>query len=823
VRRFICLSALLTCALVSFVTIPARALSLTTVVVTFDTRPTADMLAEVSGVAVAVHGFKHLPAAVAVVAPGDAGLLANLPSVRRVYPNRAFTYLLRQSTRTVRADQAWDLGYNGAGIGVAVIDAGVDGSRPDLCAAPQFCTGTAVKTVQNVKFVGRQDLGVDPVLVLEDQINTDTSSGHGSHVAGIVGSWGVSSAYEDGKYRGVAWGADIIGLGTGEVATVDNVLAAYDWVIAHRDEYNIRVINNSWGPGAGAPFDPEDPVQRATTAAHDAGIAVVFAAGNEGPTTDTLNAFSANPDAISVAAGMKGGQIAFFSSRGVPGSSFWHPTVTAPGYFIASVRASTGFYGDVADATAGPNPDLVTPPDDVYYATSSGTSMAAPHVAGIVALMQQASFQSRGAYLTPDQIKNILQNTAVSNDPARGSGGLPNYQRYTMGAGYADALAATTAAAAGTMTSAYNPHTVYDVRTFSGDIGPSTVFGVSQSVTSTFQVNAGAISLDAMIDWSQKANGLDLELYNPSGALAHSTFLQCNPDAEPNGFSWFCTQTANQRIVITAPAPGTWTAVARGTISAVDTVRGTWSAVYPDTTTLPPAPAPASITVAASSPPASTTGQSAAGQSVAFVATVHDAAGNALPNAPVAWTSSGVGRIEFGETTTHIDGTADASARSDVAGSQTITASSGEARDSANLTWIGVTLPGTTSTPGRASGGGWIPGASSPKNTFGFWSEYRAEWTGPQGEVSFNDHADTKVKAAGVNRLEITGSTATVTGTATVNGSSGYRFQLTIADDGTPGHGSDTFDLRLTADLDPLWTYRATGTLRGGNIVVTRD
>jgi serine protease AprX len=53
-------------------------------------------------------------------------------------------------------------GYTGAGIGIAVIDAGVDGTHPDLCAAPQFCNGTPVKTVQNVKIIGDQQDGVDP-------------------------------------------------------------------------------------------------------------------------------------------------------------------------------------------------------------------------------------------------------------------------------------------------------------------------------------------------------------------------------------------------------------------------------------------------------------------------------------------------------------------------------------------------------------------------------------------------------------------------------------------------------------------------------------
>ncbi len=516
--------------------------SLDTYLVTFDGPPTGEQLETLEGVAVSVHGFQHLPAAVVVIAPADVGLLSNLPGLRAVYPDRSLVKNLRQSTRTIRADQVWALGYTGAGIGIAVIDTGVDGTHPDLCAAVEFCRGTAVKTVQNVKFVGQQDVGLDPVLTLEDQINTDTTSGHGSHVAGIAAGLGVASVYEAGKYRGVAWGASLIGLGTGELVEVSNVLAAFDWVLAHKDDprYNIKVINNSWGPGAGTPYDPEDPVQRAIVVAHNAGLSVVFGAGNDGPSTDTLNAFSANPDAISAAGGNKAGHIAFFSSRGVPGSPLWHPTVTTPGYFIASVRASTGLLTDVADATAGPNPDLVIPPDDLYYATANGTSMAAPHVSGVIALMQQAAADKLGRYLNPDEVKNVLENTAVSQDPARGPGGLPNYQRYSMGAGYADALAAVQAVIADATTTAYASHVAYDVRSFSGQVGPALFFS-TQSFATSFPVFPGAISLDVMAEWKIKANDLDIDLYDPAGHLAHSTFFQCDPNAEPNGFSSFCT------------------------------------------------------------------------------------------------------------------------------------------------------------------------------------------------------------------------------------------------------------------------------------------
>src|SRR6185295_14867002 len=183
-----------------------------------------------------------------------------------------------------------------------------------------------------------------PVVVLENQISTDSSSGHGSHVSGIAAGFGTASQ-TPGRYRGVAHGSRLIGLGAGEVAEVDTVLAAFDWILANHANpaYNIKVVNNSWGPGAGAQYDPNEPVQRGIGALYDAGITVVFSAGNAGPVTDSINIFSVNPKAISVAASSKALHGTAFSSRGVPGHSLLRPTVTTPGQFIASVRARTGF------------------------------------------------------------------------------------------------------------------------------------------------------------------------------------------------------------------------------------------------------------------------------------------------------------------------------------------------------------------------------------------------------------------------------------------------------------------------------------------------
>src|SRR4051812_18369239 len=158
-----------------------------------------------------VHGFSKVPAAVVVAPPGAQALLRALPGVKGVYANETYHFLSDLATRSSGADQVWDdLGYSGAGIGVAVIDAGVDGTHPDLCAQVAFCKGTGIKTVQNVKILGRQEVAADPVVVVPDLVNTDTSSGHGSHVAGIAAGYGTAGA-DPTKYRGVAWQSHLVG------------------------------------------------------------------------------------------------------------------------------------------------------------------------------------------------------------------------------------------------------------------------------------------------------------------------------------------------------------------------------------------------------------------------------------------------------------------------------------------------------------------------------------------------------------------------------------------------------------------------------------
>ena len=374
--------------------------------------------------------------------------IAGLKGVTGLYANSQLTYYLHESVPAIGADQVWNvLGFTGKGIGVAVIDTGIDATHPDLLLGS--------KTVQNVKVVGAPDDTYSytgksgAALYLENQPNTDLTSGHGTHVAGIVAG---SGAAHNGYYTGVAKGANLIGLGAGDALFVSYALASFDYVLQNADRYNIKVINNSWGESKkAADYDPQHPINRATKRATDRGITVVFAAGNDGhdaldqPQNDAMNTYAAAPWVIAVAAGCKpqeqfrtelcdGGELAYFSSRGVPGDPQFHPTLTAPGVNIVSARAATG----LVNVTNLPSDVfLCNVQDPTKYTCASGTSMAAPHVAGTIALMYQAA----GGKLKPKDAKDALVRTARPMYRADGT----QYGLWEAGAGYLDAYAAVLA------------------------------------------------------------------------------------------------------------------------------------------------------------------------------------------------------------------------------------------------------------------------------------------------------------------------------------------------------------------------------------------
>ena len=391
-------------------------------------------LASLRGAGLDATPFEHLPM-VALQGPAVAiHAAAALPFVQSLWGNHPLEATLEQSTAMIQADDVYapstpgcecaGLGVTGHGVRIAILDSGIDAMHPDL--------SLGTKTVQNVKLLGYTKIFRDTVFTLENQQNTDTTTGHGTHVAGIAaGSGGLAG----GQYAGVAPGADLVGIGAADGLEMLTALGGYDWILEHREQYDIRVINNSWADGKIA-YDPNDPLNVASKAAHDAGITVVFAAGNDGKASGNVYNRYAWPDWVIGVAGVdKLGKPGDYSSTG---DAAHHATVSAPGSWITSTRAQTGvvsFPNQLPiDPTDPANPRVVSPELWPYYTAMVGTSMAAPHVAGVVALVLEAN-----PALTPDAIKTLLAATAT---PIAGCGAAD------CGAGLVNALSSVRGAVA---------------------------------------------------------------------------------------------------------------------------------------------------------------------------------------------------------------------------------------------------------------------------------------------------------------------------------------------------------------------------------------
>lgn len=403
----------------------------------------------------------------AVGAGRDLQKLGRLPRVTHVGENARLRLFGETATVATRAREAWDAKststtpvtvggqvVDGAGVGVAVVDSGVDGTHPDLapalavnqkfiCSTPGltnngFCYGNSL--VGSLLY-GGPITGCTTTLWARLP-NTDTTGGHGTHVAGIVAGRGIAS---DGRFMGAAPGAAIYGLGVGDSALIIAALEAFQWVNCNHDSAAppIRVVSNSWGPpGGGGSFKASNPINQAANALVAKGITVLFAAGNDGGSGsgDSVNTYAKNPTpgVIGVASyddqerATRSGSLSDFSSRGLSTDSEknnW-PDVSAPGDAITSTATLTS-------TCAGPPLAFAYYP---YYTRLSGTSMATPHVAGIVALLLQVK-----QTLTPAEIEDVLEDNAVQfSTPGgyvRDPGNVTNGINYGAGHGLIDAIA----------------------------------------------------------------------------------------------------------------------------------------------------------------------------------------------------------------------------------------------------------------------------------------------------------------------------------------------------------------------------------------------
>ncbi len=288
----------------------------------------------------------------------------------------------------VGATSLWDgtTRLTGSGVTVAVVDSGINGSLPDFSAA------NGSRVVASVKYSSTSSS------------NTDTY-GHGTHVAGIIAGNGRGSG---GKYIGIAPDANLVNIKVSDakgMAYLSDVIDGLQWILLNREACNIRVVNLSLVSSVPESYKTS-PLNAAVELLWLSGIVVVTSSGNKG--ADSLRYPPANdPFVITVGAVDTAGTtrttddaIATWSGYGTTQDGFSKPDLVAPGRRIVSNLSSA------SNELAKLYPDRVV---DRNYIRLSGTSMAAPVVSGVAALLIQAN-----PSWTPDQVKSALMATAKS-------------------------------------------------------------------------------------------------------------------------------------------------------------------------------------------------------------------------------------------------------------------------------------------------------------------------------------------------------------------------------------------------------------------------
>lgn len=493
--------------------------------------------------------FQAVPIAGVIATAAQVEELAKNPAVRSLYINKQLDYYNYHDTnltgvRRLRNDKDvtarnGGIPVSGRGVGVLINDSGVDGTHDDIKLGTHLVQNTLGSTnLHNLN-------AMLPVTYIEGVPNTDNNSGHGTHCAGTVGGNGAKSS---GKYEGVAPGASLLGYGSGGALLVLDAIGGFDYALTHQFQYNIRVVSNSFGT-SGA-FNPNAPINVVTKKVYDKGMVVVFAAGNSGPGADTHNPYAIAPWTISVGAGDRNGLLAGFSSRGVRGQGgtftvdgeTWtyknEPVIVGPGVDVVSTRV----IGPVASLGITTDANVLTPGELPFYTHMSGTSMATPHVAGIVALLLEAK-----PSLSPAQVKEILQKTATN---------MPGRESWEVGAGYVNAYAAVDQA----MRAPGFGSTVNAAKRFNSSVNSMMTevpFTVNYNPVTTagnqftFQVPSGANSIETKISSTgllgETGNPTNLILIDPAGTQYRS--------GTPVTF----TLSTDRSVAVTSPLAGTWT------------------------------------------------------------------------------------------------------------------------------------------------------------------------------------------------------------------------------------------------------------------------
>ncbi|WP_157748285.1 S8 family serine peptidase [Micromonospora echinaurantiaca] len=290
---------------------------------------------------------------------------------------------LDTSVPMIGAPTGWAAGFDGTGVKVAVLDSGIDDSHPDL----------AGKVVGRHNFVPERETGVD-------------LNGHGTHVSSTLAGSGAASG---GKYKGVAPGATLLDGKVcwnveGQGSCSDSaILAGMQWAA----ESGADIVNMSLGTADAIGVDPLEAAVNDLTAEY--GTLFVVAAGNYNGWQFRVGSPSTADAALSVANFDKAGELNWSSLRGPRIGDFGvKPDIAGPGTEITAARS----------------PSALSHLPTAQYFAATGTSMAAPHVAGAAALLAQAHPDWKAS-----QVKEALMATASPN---------PAYDVFGQGAGFVD-------------------------------------------------------------------------------------------------------------------------------------------------------------------------------------------------------------------------------------------------------------------------------------------------------------------------------------------------------------------------------------------------
>lgn len=360
-----------------------------------------------------VYGIcRALPVIMATVCVDEVESITTYDFFEHVGDGNKRAYLtLDVSRKVIRANSYLeDLGgYNGSGLNTVIIDSGINSTHPDLDDLDDDPDTNDPKVIQEISFVDWNNDGLPDVDPMDNW-------GHGTHVAGIVAGTGEASGYQ---YVGVAPGAwlwnykafDIDGRHWDHkwqrwVPTIrgerDDIVNAIDNAIAEGAD----IINLSFAIETGGNGNSDE--SRAADRAVKNGIVVIACAGNEGPDPQTITSPGDAFDVITVGAiddnntqSIDDDVLADASSRGPTGDDRTKPDIMAPGInIIAPMDQGSTFWQTFPELRVGNS-----------YASDSGTSSAAPHVAGIAALILQAH-----PHWGPKTVKCAIKGTNRLND-----------------------------------------------------------------------------------------------------------------------------------------------------------------------------------------------------------------------------------------------------------------------------------------------------------------------------------------------------------------------------------------------------------------------